>query len=125
MTKTDRAGTEEGLLAPWFDAARDAEPLPDGDWMARMEALALAEQPSARPVPETRAAARRGGWRDILGGLGGWPAMAGLAAACAAGVWIGVAAPEGSMSTLLPVSAGDGVSGLEPASGFDYVMAGL
>lgn len=32
--------------------------------------------------------------QQFLRVLGGWPAMGGLAAACAAGVWIGVAPPD-------------------------------
>lgn len=33
-------------------------------------------------------------WQQLLATLGGWPAMGGLAAACAAGIWIGVAPPN-------------------------------
>lgn len=36
----------------------------------------------------------RGPWAQVLTALGGWPAMGGLAAACAAGVWIGLAPPS-------------------------------
>jgi len=33
-------------------------------------------------------------WAQFVAALGGWPAMGGLATACAAGVWIGFAAPS-------------------------------
>ncbi|WP_303442048.1 hypothetical protein [Salipiger sp. 1_MG-2023] len=119
---TDRKMSDDGPLAPWFDAARDYAPLASGDWLARMEAMALAEQPApravSRPVP-----GRRSGWlREALGQLGGWPAMAGLAAACVAGVWLGAVAPSdwtgmGTTDSL--------ISAAEPASAYDYAMLGL
>ncbi|WP_258091994.1 hypothetical protein [Salipiger pentaromativorans] len=123
---TDKRKAEEGGLAPWFEAGRAEVPAPSGDWLARMEAMALAEQPAPRPQQAPDAgAAPRGGWlREMLGVLGGWPAMAGLVAACATGIWFGAAAPSG-VSDWLSASAGDGISALEPASGFDYAMLGL
>ena len=33
-------------------------------------------------------------WRQIMGALGGVPALGGLMAACAGGVWLGVAPPQ-------------------------------
>lgn len=120
----DTGRAEEGALAPWFEAGRDAPPEPGGDWLARMEAMALAEQPALRSAPERTAVPRPPLWREALRLLGGWPAVAGLAAACAAGIWIGVASPQG-IADLLPVTAGDSMWTLEPASGFDYAMVGL
>ncbi|MCE8526144.1 hypothetical protein KBY23_12780 [Ruegeria pomeroyi] len=46
-----------------------------------------------RPVPG-RDLHAHGAWRALLAALGGWRGMGGLATACAAGVWIGVAPPE-------------------------------
>lgn len=120
MTMTDKLQRDDGPLAPWFDAARDAAPRPSGDWLARMEVLALEEQPAARP--ETVAATRRPWWRDALGQLGGWPALAGLAAACVAGVWLGAAAPPDWTGT---AQADGAISAAEPASAYDYAMLGL
>lgn len=73
----------EKLLA---DARDDVPDLPPA-LAARILADARAHQPSP---------ARGAGWRPwgIVGALGGWPAMAGLAAASMAGVWIGVAQPD-------------------------------
>lgn len=42
------------------------------------------------PEPPRRA----GLWSQLLAALGGWPTLGGLATACAAGVWIGVAPPN-------------------------------
>lgn len=42
---------------------------------------------------QARAPVAAGLWAQILAGLGGWPVMGGLATACAAGVWIGLAPP--------------------------------
>ncbi|GGG74266.1 hypothetical protein GCM10011415_23360 [Salipiger pallidus] len=128
MTMTDDRRTEEGGLAPWFDAGRDEAPLPSGDWLARMEAMALEMQPAPAPAgiatPERAAPAWRGWLRDMLRGLGGWPAMAGLVAACATGVWFGVVAPS-ELSDWLAPAGRDAMTAIEPASGFDYAMLGL
>ena len=45
-------------------------------------------------VPAAQAAARPGFWSQVMSALGGWPAMGGLATACAAGIWIGLASPS-------------------------------
>ncbi|SDI38414.1 hypothetical protein [Alloyangia pacifica] len=130
MTMTDQRRKEEGPLASLFEAERQDAPLPSGDWMARMEALALEVQPAARPAPrpeERRSPPllrRVSAWREALQTFGGWPALAGLAAACAAGVWIGVASPE-TMTTLLSSDSSSLLSAVDPASGFDYAMLGL
>lgn len=48
----------------------------------------LAVQAGLRPP-------RRAGWRDWVDLLGGWPALGGMATACAVGLWIGLAPPTG------------------------------
>ena len=53
---TDKRKAEEGAMAPWFEAARADAPAPSGDWLARMERLALDEMPSPRPDPAAEAA---------------------------------------------------------------------
>ena len=115
---TDRHDTDR--LETLFAAARDAAPLPRGDLLARVEADALAEQ--ARQA-RLRRVARPGIWPQLRAALGGWPGLAGLAAACAAGIWLGFAAPDlqgfggGTLADL------DG-AGLDPLSGFDLAMMG-
>lgn len=79
-----------------FDAARrDGAQLPDA-LSARMLADAAQVQAGfASPAPEAAQVPLSPGiWRQMLALLGGWPAMGGLAAACAAGVWLGVSPPE-------------------------------
>lgn len=128
MTMTDKRKAEEGGLAPWFEAGRAEAPAPSGDWLARMEAMALDEQPAPLPLdaPAPQALPRaRGGWlREMLAALGGWPAMAGLVAACATGVWFGAAAPS-DLPGWPSGSDSETITALEPASGFDYAMLGL
>ena len=127
---SDKRRAEEAGLGPWFEAGRAEAPAPSGDWLARMEAMALEEQPAA-PMPEVAdlAARPRRGPRlhDLIPALGGWPAVAGLAAACAAGVWLGAVSPAGlsawATATASP-TASDSYTTFEPASGFDVAMLG-
>ena len=81
-------------LDDFFDAARAEAPVPSAALLGRVLADAGAEQ-AAWPVRGAVAAPARGGvLAAILGLLGGWPAVAGMASAAVAGLWIGVAAPD-------------------------------
>lgn len=127
---SDKRKAEEAGLGPWFEAGRAEAPAPSGDWLARMEAMALEEQPTP-PIPEVaeRAVRPRRGLRlrDLIPALGGWPAVAGLAAACAAGVWFGAVSPAGLSAwatATASVTASDSYTTFEPASGFDVAMLG-
>ncbi|SMX29377.1 hypothetical protein TRP8649_03511 [Pelagimonas phthalicica] len=102
-------------LDSFFAAARAEEPLPSGDFMARIEADALAALPSPAAVT------RPGLWQQFLQSVGGWPGAAGLAAACATGVWIGVAPPD-ALYDLWAQTAGLGGVEIDPTSGFDLAM---
>lgn len=86
MTMSERDGDEIELDALFLAARRETAHLPPA-----LEARMLADATLAR---RTDRAAR---WRDrlhrLLAGLGGWPAVGGLAAASAAGVWLGLAPP--------------------------------
>jgi hypothetical protein len=64
-----------------------------------------------RPAPES------GMLRQILNALGGWPAMGGLLAACAAGVWIGMAAPA-----LDPSLFGNGTDDVDFTDGYNLSL---
>ena len=78
---------EDALLDAVFETARRQEVVPSDDLMARV----LADAERERPGPV--AVARPGPWTRFLDGLGGWPALGGLAAAGVAGLWIGLAPP--------------------------------
>lgn len=85
-------------LEPFFAAGREVAPIPSEELLARVLADARAEQPG----PDFLAgdARPRTGWLGRLAqAVGGWPAVAGLATATVAGLWIGYAAP-GQVDTL-------------------------
>ncbi|WP_261395580.1 hypothetical protein [Salipiger bermudensis] len=121
---TDKRKAEEAGLGPWFDAGRAEAPAPSGDWLARMEAMALEEQraPAVAVMPERESRGVR--LRDLLRVLGGWPAVAGLAAACAAGVWFGAVSPATFSDWTSVATVSDSYTTFEPASGFDVAMLG-
>lgn len=73
-----------------FAQARQARPVLPDDLAVRI----LTDAETVRlgrlnPVDPPRSM-----WARILDGIGGWQSMGGLAAASAAGVWIGFAAPD-------------------------------
>ncbi len=118
MTDGEKTHTPQGLeLDSFFAAAREAEPMPSGDFMARIEADALA----ALPDPTAISQARPSLWKQLLQAIGGAPGAAGLAAACATGIWIGVAPPE-TLTDYWEQSADSGWYDLDPSSGFDFAM---
>ncbi len=100
----------EKLLA---EAGREA-PLPSGQLLERImaDAEAVAARAEAPAPPSVPPAARHGGRAGrLLAALGGWPALAGLATAAVAGVWLGLAPPPGleaiSRGAQLPLGGGD------------------
>lgn len=80
-------------LEALFNEARGAQDLrlPE-DLTARI--LADAEQAASGREAPPRAPRRRAGWGAFLASIGGIPALAGLAAATVAGIWIGVTPPD-------------------------------
>jgi len=104
------------LLEAHFAAARQATP-PEA-----LLARVLADAEAARPVAGGarsglggRPAAPAGVFSRLRAAVGGWPALAGLAAATLAGLWIGVAAPS---------ALGAGWLGLVPGpeAGFELAL---
>ncbi|WP_171178248.1 hypothetical protein [Ruegeria sp. HKCCD8929] len=77
-----------------FAAARQERDFLPEDLAARMLADAQAVQ-AVRAASETapEQAKRPGLWSQLGSALGGWRGIGGLATACAAGVWIGLAPP--------------------------------
>jgi hypothetical protein len=94
MTKTDGSRGETGGLEPFFEAARQAPPEASEALLARVMADADAVARTREAAALARPAARPGRLRGLLESLGGWPALAGLTAASAAGLALGVAMPD-------------------------------
>ena len=78
MTQS-RPPDENTLEAVFADARRSVPELPDG-LLDRVMVDALAQMPEPK---------RGSPWRHVLSALGGWPAMAGLAATACVGIWAG------------------------------------
>lgn len=117
MTDRDKGFAPDEGLETFFASARDDAALPGGDLLARIEAQALEMQPARRSPGEAGA----GFWSQLRDALGGWKGVAGLTAACAAGLWLGIYPPE-AMSDYLGQSAGLGTLGLDPLSGYDLAL---
>ena len=100
MTKADdRKGLEDTALDGFFAAARDATPpMPEG-LATRIAAQGRALLPAPAP---TRLGAPLA---ILLRQFGGWPTIAGLAAASVTGLAIGISAPD-----LLSVPFDDGAA---------------
>jgi hypothetical protein len=125
MTVMTERKDETGLEG-YFAAARETAPQPGADFLARLTEAALDEQlaQAARRAP-AGARAGPGLWRACRQALGGWPGLAGLAAACAAGVWLGVSPPAALDPYWAAWAAGDaglGQSGLDPINAYDLAM---
>ncbi|MBY6119097.1 hypothetical protein KUV64_08145 [Mameliella alba] len=122
-TMTERKDNQDDdALGLFFAAARAEAPLPDGDFLARIEAQALAEQPRAgSPAPVVRPP-RPGRLAQLREALGGWIGVTGLATACAAGILIGVSSPESLSVFWGGDAAGLGTLGVDPLGGFDLAL---
>ena len=95
------------LPAPLFEAM-----LADAD---REQAARL--HPAAAPP---RPVGRLRGW---IGALGGWQAVSGLTAAAAAGIWIGIAAPDAvSAAGLGREAQGEAISLVELMPNYDEIL---
>ena len=113
---------DDNDLDLFFDAARRADdlPLPDG-FLTRVEAQAIEVQPPAAQLetalsnPENTASP--GPLAQLVAAIGGWPAMAGLATAGIAGLWIGIA-PPAALATMAGTLT-EGVTGITSDSTAD------
>ncbi|MEJ8561167.1 hypothetical protein QTO30_07975 [Yoonia sp. GPGPB17] len=94
----------DDMLDDLFAQARRATPVPGDDLMTRV----LADADAAQPVSSAQAL-KVGLWARLLDGIGGWPAVGGLAAATVAGIWVGVAPPS-SVEDMTADLIGDQVS---------------
>ncbi len=82
--------------APEFSDALAARMLTDA---RQIQATCPSGQIMSSSAPKSR-----GFWGQLLVALGGWGGVGGLATACAAGVWIGVAPPSGLPDPIALVS---------------------
>lgn len=79
-------------LDAFFDAARqETAQLPDRLEHRILQDASQVQADWQKPLPR----ARPGVLQQLYDMLGGWPSIGGLAAACAAGVWLGFAPPQG------------------------------
>lgn len=85
---TEQHQTDRTLEA-FFEAGRAAAPQPSDDLMARI----LADAGGARAVAPVARPGRRGLFAGLVAAIGGWPAVASLATATVAGIYIGVSPP--------------------------------
>ncbi|WP_264212859.1 hypothetical protein [Leisingera thetidis] len=90
MAETDKALQE---LEDLFAAARAEPPALPQSLTAAILADAAHAQSGFQAAAPGRAA-RQPLWRQLIEAIGGWPAIGGLAAASAAGLWIGMAPPS-------------------------------
>ena len=82
--------TTDETLQAFFDAGRGG-PAPSERLYARILSDAGAALP--QPVPAAVPAPRPGLWTTLVAAFG-WPALAGMATAAMAGLWLGFAAPD-------------------------------
>ncbi|MCF6431844.1 hypothetical protein [Leisingera sp. MMG026] len=90
MADTDKTLQELDNL---FAAARSQPPVPADRLNAAILAAAERVQAGFQAAAPAQAP-RQPLWRQLIEALGGWPALGGLAAASAAGLWIGIAPPS-------------------------------
>jgi hypothetical protein len=95
---------------------RGRGPVPSDRLMARVLADAAAQQPR----PAAPRAAGRGWWRGLAGAFGGAGAVAGLASAAAAGLFLGLAVPAPADALTAALWGGEAAVELFPT--LDEVM---
>ena len=92
MADMDKANQE---LDDLFAAARDTPtPLPTHLAKSIMNDALIARAENLTPAPTPEKQNRTGIWQQLMIAIGGLPVVGGLAAACAVGVWIGLAPPS-------------------------------
>lgn len=93
----------DGLDA-FFDAARRDTPQLSPEALSRMTTQALEVQ-AGFATPPVAARPRPGLIAQIMAAIGGWPAMASLATAGVAGLWIGAVPPAGLVNLAVDIGA--------------------
>lgn len=109
----------DDILDGFFEAARQQQPqIPEGV-VARILADADREQAHHLNRSVIPVRSKRSFFGDVVAALGGWPSLAGLAAATLAGVWIGYSPPTSLDSIALSVLGSETVS----FGGFDIMTS--
>ncbi|WP_299843275.1 hypothetical protein [uncultured Roseovarius sp.] len=112
--------SKDKMVEDLLDLVQRKVPAPPGDLMERILSDAMNVQAGFSQVPDR--SERPGILNDLFRVLGGWPAVAGLATATVAGVWLGVF-PPGFLSDATGVYLGqdDATFMIDTAagSGFD------
>ena len=95
MAEIDKDKLDDQALEAFFDAARLDTAAPSDALVSAILADAALYQPQPEILAGNIADPRpsRGLFADLMATVGGWPALAGMATATVAGVWIGFAAP--------------------------------
>lgn len=101
----ERHSDDDGLEA-LFEAARRGAPAPSRALMERIAADALREMPRETPGARAAGPALRSRLAEVFGG---WQGLGGLAAASAAGLWIGYA----GLADPVGLVVGDGADAVE------------
>lgn len=92
MAKTETDLLDDAQLEAFFEAGREEAPALSDSFMAALLQDAAQVQPQVMPLAPERPT--RPFWKELVMQIGGWPALAGMATATVAGVWIGFAAPD-------------------------------
>jgi len=91
MTKQN---ADNEMIESLFAEIRDGEdPVPGDALLSRIMADATSQQRQAHPPIRTAKTHRPGFISQLINAFGGWPALAGMTTAAAAGLWIGIYPP--------------------------------
>lgn len=101
---------QDSDLDDLFAAARAAAPSAPAALLARIEADGLRQQPGPVPRAVRAPAGLRGLFGRMVMAVGGLGGAAGLATATLAGLWIGIAQPQGLSTLTEGLTAGLGVT---------------
>lgn len=94
MADMDKAPQGQSDLDDLFAAARGNRPAMPEHLTRAILADAAREQPGYQPVAPAPIGQRRSMLAQLVVAIGGWPALGGLVAASAAGLWVGIAPPD-------------------------------
>ncbi|MCE8009386.1 hypothetical protein [Aestuariivita sp.] len=99
-----------------FEAASQSRPVADEAWLGRVAQDAESEirRRAGRRPPSF--------WQQISGVLGGWQGLGGMAVACGAGLWIGIAPPASLSDQVAVVLNTSSTVEILSETAFDYAM---